>query len=233
VVRVPSMTSGPVPTHAPREPADPPELLRLRVAPDPTVTHVLTFHQVTPNGTPPGGEAVITRVPNLPGVYPAGIGARTANGTLLTPEAKALADADVEVDADGFRTVRVPVSAGPSERVLVWACSLTRDGVPSALAGPFGVVMPPAPLPVPTLAAAQVAAQVFFAWTWPAGDHAGLEVALERSLDGVSWHRFSPLFGGTTTSYVSTPPDTGPLRYRVVVVSTAGRKAFGDPITPA
>jgi hypothetical protein len=129
--------------------------------------------------------------------------------------------------------VGIQFGAGPAERVLVWACSLTRDGVPSTLAGPFGLVMPPAPLPVPTLAAAQVATQVFFAWTWPAGDHATLEVALERSLDGVSWHRFSPLFGETTSSYVSTPPGPGPLQYRVVVVNPAGRKAFGDPITPA
>jgi hypothetical protein len=126
--------------------------------------------------------------------------------------------------APGIRLAR-----GPRAR-LVWAYSMTRDGVPST-SRPFPRHAA-APLPVPALAAAQVATQVFFAWTWPAGDHAALEVALERSLDGVSWHRFSPLFGATTSSYVSTPPGAGPLQYRVVVVNAAGRKAFGDPITP-
>jgi hypothetical protein len=232
VVRVPSMTPGPVPTRAPREAADPPGLVRLRVAPDPTVSHVLTFHQVIANGSRPGGETVVMRIPNRPDTYPAGIRARTANGALLSPEVKALSDADVEVDAGGVRTVRVLFSAAPAERLLVWTCSLTRDGVPSPLAGPFGLVMPPAPLPVPTLAAAQAGAQVFFAWTWPAGDRAALEVALERSLDGVSWQRFSPLFDETTTSYVSTAPNAGPMQYRIVVANSAGRKAFGDPTTP-
>jgi hypothetical protein len=91
--------------------------------------------------------------------------------------------------------------------------------------------MPPAPLPIPTLLATAAGAQVIFAWTWPAGGHTGLEVALERSTDGVRWHRFTPVLGGATGSYVYTPPAAANLQYRITVLTSGGRKASGDPVT--
>jgi hypothetical protein len=201
------------------------------VAPDPALTHVLTFHETIANGTRAAGDAVVLRVPNRPDLYPAGLRVRTAEGALLAPDAKALSDADVEVDGQGNRTVRVSVAGGAGERLRAWACSVTVDGVPSVLAGPWPVHMPPAPLAVPVLAGARVGSQVFFAWTWPPGDHAGLEVGLERSQDGVAWHRISPLLDAATTSHVHTPGSDDPLRYRLLVQSPAGRRAFGDAIT--
>lgn len=233
VIRVPSMTGGAPPTRETRAAADPPELLRARVGPDPSVTHLLTFYQVTPNGNQATAEATILRIPNRPDTYPAGFRLRSPDGALLSPQMKLLSDMDVEVDADGFRHILLNFSAGPGERLQVWACTMTRDGVPSVLAGPWGLVMAPAPLPAPTLVATRVSSQVFFAWTWPSGDHSALELTLERSLDGVTWHRFSPPLGETAGNYVYTPPTAGNLQYRIVVTNSAGRKAFGDPVTAA
>jgi hypothetical protein len=232
IVRVPAMTTRPSPVLVRRLPTDPPELLRLRVGPDPFVMHLLTFRQVMSNGTRPAGEGTIVRIPNLADTNPAaGIRLRAPNGALLLPQVKSLADADVIVDADGFRNVQLTFSAGPSERVQVWACAASRDGVPSLTGGPWGLAMPPAPLPVPALAATVVGPQVVFAWTWPAGDHRGLEVALERSVDGTSWHRFSPVLSDTATSYVFTPASPAPAQYRIAVMSVSGRKTFGAPVT--
>jgi hypothetical protein len=232
VVRVPSLTAGAPPTKAPRETGDAPETLRVQVGPDPSVSHLLTFNQVVSNGNEPPGEATVLRVPNRPDLYPNdGIRLRTVDGTLLAPTVKPLSDADVVVDADGFRHINLNFSAGPGERVRVWACTLTRDGVPSVLGGPWGLAMPPAPLPVPTLTATTVGPDVVFAWAWSSADNQQLEVALERSLDGASWHRFSPFMRETTTSYTYTPP-AGNWQYRIAVMSPAGRTAYGDPVTP-
>jgi hypothetical protein len=232
VLRVPAMTTRPSPVLVRRVPTDPPELMRLRVGPDPFVMHLLTFHQVMPNGARPAGEGTIVRIPNLADPNPAaGIRLRAPDGTLLPPQVKSLADADVIVDADGFRDVQLTFTAAPSERVQVWACAVSRDGVPSLTGGPWGLAMPPAPLPVPALTAAAVGPQVVFAWTWPAGDHAGLEVAIERSVDGLSWRRLSPVLGDAATSYVFTATSAASAQYRIAVMSISGRKAFGVPVT--
>jgi hypothetical protein len=201
------------------------------VGPDPFVMHLLTYSQVVPNGARQG-EGTLVRIPNRAGPNPAaGIRLRAPDGTLLPPQLKLLTDGDVVVDADGVRNVAIPFSAGPGERLQVWACAMSRDGVPSLTAGPFGVAMPPAPLSVPALVATALGPQVVFAWTWPAGDHAGLEVALERSTDGSAWHRFSPMLADTVTSYVFTPASTAAAQYRITVMSVSGRKAAGAPVS--
>ena len=40
----------------------------------------------------------------------------------------------------------VPVPGGPGERTRVWLATLTADGIPSPLAGPYSFVHP---VPVP------------------------------------------------------------------------------------
>jgi hypothetical protein len=39
---------------------------------------------------------------------------------------------------------RVTLAGGTARRLAVWACSVTEDGIPSALAGPWLVRFPPA-----------------------------------------------------------------------------------------
>ncbi len=82
------------------------------------------------------------------------------------------------------------------------------------------------------MTATVTAPDVVFAWTWPSINSQLLEVALERSRDGVSWSRFSPLMGEATTSYTYTPLP-GFWQYRITVMTPAGRIAYGEPVTPA
>jgi hypothetical protein len=232
IVRVPSMTRPPIPVQVRRAADDAAGLLRVRVGPGAFASHVLVFHRVVSSPDPAGGEAVVVRIPNLPDLYPAGgIRVRTRDGALIAPAVKALSDADVVVDGDDFRNVQLTIGGSPGERLQVWACSVSRDGVPSILAGPWGLAMPPAPLPVPALAATRAGSQVVFAWTWPAGDREGLEVALERSVDGIVWHRFSKVLGGEQVSYIYTLRAAANQQYRIAVMTAGGRSAFGEPIT--
>lgn len=232
IVRVPSMTRGPSPVLVRREAADAPNLLRLRVLPEASVTHLLTFARALAGPQAPAGDAAIVRIPNQPDAYPAGgLRLRTPEGTLLAPRLTPLTDPPGELDAEGFRHLQVTFEAEPGQRLQAWACTVTRDGVCSTLAGPWGLAAPPAPLPLPALAAARVGPQVMFAWTWPAGDRTGLETLIERSVDGVAWQRVSPLLPASIDDYLHTPATAGPAQYRLIVRNAAGRQAIGDPIS--
>src|SRR5262249_10282670 len=81
-------------------------------------------------------RAQLVRIPNRRDLYPAnGIRLRLAEGTLLAPVAKSLADPDVTAQPDA--SLRVTVTGqlpGPTSDPLMaqyWCYALSRDGIPS------------------------------------------------------------------------------------------------------
>ena len=60
----------------------------------------------------------------------------------LAPTAVALDDPAVSVDPDGTRAVTLTVPGGPGERTRVWLATVTHDGIPSPLAGPYTLIVP-------------------------------------------------------------------------------------------
>lgn len=230
IVRVPSMAPGAAPERAPSEGDEAPGTLRLRIAPEPELTHVLVFSQVASPGSGPVGEADLLRVPNAVDLYPnRGIRFRAPDGTLLVPQVKALTDADFTLDDEGFRRVSLSFSAGAGERVRIWACTLTRDGIASLLGGPWSLAMPVAPLPAPSLTVSGTLPNLSFAWSWPAGPT--YNVALELSSDGAKWQRVSPPLAETVTTFAYTQ-STGIWQYRLRVMSPDGRSAFSNVVIP-
>ena len=141
-------------------------------------------------------------------------------------------DPAVGVGPDGSRTVVVTVAADPGDRTRVWLATLSADGVPSAVAGPYTVFAPPSPLPVPDLAVITGAPSPAFTWGWPSGSEpaARLLVALERSGDGAAWERVSAMLEPATTA-VSVDQPQGAWQYRLRVTSPDGRTAHGAPVT--
>jgi hypothetical protein len=230
VMRVPSVSPGGSPVREPAQAADAAGTLRLRAAPDPELTHLLVFSQVAADGQGPLPPADVLRVPNRPDLYPSdGIRLRAPSGAILAPQVKDLSDGDVTLDAQGDRQVVLQLTAGAGERLRVWACCLSRDGVPSATAGPWTLGMPLAPLQAPTLTVTGPAAAPSFAWTWPTGPTH--DVALQTSADGVEWSRVSPVFGDATTSYAYGSGAAG-QQYRLVVMSPDGRTAASNVVAP-
>jgi hypothetical protein len=142
VVRVPSLLAGAPPVRAPRQPSDLPQVLRVRVPADPTLSHLLLFHAPSV-GIGPVEVTEVSRVPNRHDLLPeGGLWLRAPAGESLSPTAFALDDPAVSIDADGFREVTVLVPGGPGERTRVWLATLTHDGIPSSLAGPYTVMAP-------------------------------------------------------------------------------------------
>jgi hypothetical protein len=230
VVRVPSLAPGAAPDREPAGGADAPGTLRLRIAPEPELTCVLAFSQVSPNDGGPVRGADLLRVPNAPDLYPnRGIRLRAPDGTILVPQIKLLADPDVTTDAAGFRHLSLSFSGGAGQRVRVWACTLTRDGISSLLGGPWSLALPAPALPIPTLAVLSAPPQVVFSWSWPPGPR--YNVALQRSADGVGWQRVSPPLAETATTYSSTQP-AGSWRYRLLVMAPDGRTSASNIVTP-
>ena len=133
------------------------------------------------------------------------------------------------VDAEGVRHVVLSITAAPGEWVRVWACSLSRDGVPSRLVGPWGLSMPVAPLPTPTLSVSGSSPAPTFGWSWPSGPRH--TVALQRSPDGLRWTRVSPLLAESVTGHAYSPP-TGSWQYRLLVMSPDGRTAPSNVVAP-
>ena len=140
VVRVPSLQQGTPPLKLPSAPDDPPATLRVQIAPDAALTHLIVFTApITGIGAVATGE--IMRVPNRPDLLPAGgLFLRSPEGAMLTPTAIALDDPP----ADGARTMLVPVPGDPGDRTRIWLATLTADGIPSPVAGPYSFVHPAA-----------------------------------------------------------------------------------------
>jgi hypothetical protein len=142
VVRVPSLMAGAPPMRAPRQPTDLPQALRVRVPADDSLSHLLLFHAPSV-GTGPVEVTGVNRVPNRHDLLPdGGLWLRAPDGDLLAPTATALDGPAVSVDADGTRELVVTVPGGPGERTRVWLATLTQDGIPSPLAGPYSVLVP-------------------------------------------------------------------------------------------
>lgn len=142
VVRVPSLLAGAPPLKAPPQPGDPPETLRVRIPADATLSHLLFFHAPSV-GVGPVEVTEVSRVPNRPDLLPdGGLWLRTPDGELLAPTTVALDGPGVVVAADGSRELVLTVPGGPGDRTRVWLATLTRDGIPSRLAGPYSVLRP-------------------------------------------------------------------------------------------
>ena len=137
VVRVPSRLAGPTPVREPRHGGDAPGLVRVAVAADPTLTHVLLFHAPS-IGVGPVARAEVIRVPNRPDLLPTGgLWLAAPDGVLLTPTATDLGDPAVVTDADGTRHAQIEVPVADSGRTRLWLATVTADGIPSPVAGPY------------------------------------------------------------------------------------------------
>lgn len=233
VVRVPSLLPGARAERMPRDPGDPPGLVRVRVPADETLTHVLAFQAPATGPGPVGGETAVLRVPNRPDLLPAGgVLLRAPGGELLGPTAVPLDGPDVTAEADGGRRLTVTVPGGPGARARVWLATLTRDGACSVPTGPFTLDFPAPGLPVPALTVTGPGPR--FGWQWPPGSEpaASLLVAVERSVDEHRWSRVSPVLDPFSDGVtVSQPAGTG--RYRLRVTAPDGRVIHSAPVTVA
>jgi hypothetical protein len=141
VVRVPSIAPPAPPEKLSLASATDSVSITLRVASDPDITWLLVYSTMLPVKSPitdlSGAE--LLRIPNRRDLYPLnGLRLRVpGSGGLLAPVAKSLADADVTVSGDGSRsaTIRVPATFG--NYVVLWTSTLSRDGIPSRVNGPF------------------------------------------------------------------------------------------------
>jgi hypothetical protein len=79
-------------------------------------------------------------VPNRPDLLPeGGLWLREPGGALLAPTASALDVPAVAVEPDGTRELILNVPGAPGARTRVWLATLTGDGMPSRVAGPYTV----------------------------------------------------------------------------------------------
>ena len=230
IVRVPSLVAGPVPQRLGARPHDGVGLLRLRILPDPTVTAVLVYSRLAVNAEPMPQAPVIRRIPNRIDVDPV---LQTSEGTFLEPQRQQLSGPNVTADADGNLEMTLTFTGNHGERVQVWACTLTEDGIPSSPGGGWSVRFPIKPLAPPTNLSVDTARLPLlkFAWSFPAAKDQ-LETALQRSPDdGLSWERVTPLLSKTTTSLEYTQ-HAGVWRYRLAVFSPDGRDANSNEAGP-
>jgi hypothetical protein len=168
----------------------------------------------------------LLRQPNLRNRYPNdGIRVRLAGGEFVAPTSVV---AVMPGPTDGMdRSSEVILTPGFGMRVAVWAVVMTRDGIPSALAGPKLAITAPPPLvpPALTLAATPQGDQAI--WT-ATGD--GVQLRLERSLDaGGSWSAVTPWLPGTTTTRTVSAAGAGARSYRLVLRDGIGRVFAGEP----
>jgi hypothetical protein len=227
IVRVPSLVPAGAPERVALPAGSAPASLGLRLANDSESPFILVFSQSPVIRESAVEETDVMRVPNRPDLYRNGHGVllRAPNGSLLNPLVKSLNDPDVLLDPEGFQNVVLtfPVAAG--ERVRVWACTMTRDGVPSLLGGPWSVAMPLPPLPIPVLNIMAVGIGLQFTWSALPYD-----AAIERSADGARWERVSPVLPYTRTDFTAGPA-SGNWKYRLKISSIDGRSQYSNVVT--
>jgi hypothetical protein len=176
----------------------------------------------------------LLRIPNLRGRYPRdGIRLRLDDGTLLAP-AEILTVASEPSDGVA-RELTAEVTLGYERRAVMWAALVTRDGVPSSLAGPATATTGPAPprAPEPALDPSAPAASPDDHLTWTAVADSRLELAVEQRLDAASaWTRVTPWLPAHVVR-VAVPGAAGPRWYRLVVrdasrrIATSGELRIG------
>jgi hypothetical protein len=222
VVRVPSLAPGASPQRAPRQDDDPSQRLRLRIPLDLRLSHVLTFEHEAIDG-PSAGEAELLRVPNRPELGPGmSIRLRLPNGDVLTPSVQALG----AHDPDAW-TVSVDANGPAGKNVLIWAATLTSDGVPSPVCGPWRVRIPKPALVAPVLELTASPATLDFSWTLP--DPLISFAWLEVSVDGLSWERGSPALRRETTS-LSLARGSFSRQFRLIGGAQDGRRVNSNVV---
>jgi hypothetical protein len=139
ILRVPSLMPGPPPKREARQSGDGAETLRLSMPRDDRLQSVLIF-EIVLTATTELDRAQIIRLPNRADLAPGGaVRLRTPDGSAATPKV-----VDVQLAPDpALMLATASLTPAPGGRSAVWACSLTADGIPSALAGPWVVHFPP------------------------------------------------------------------------------------------
>jgi hypothetical protein len=133
VVRVPSLKPGPVPELR-RRAEGATNTFAFEVRPSEDATHVVVFfaeQEGSALNTPS-----LTRIRNRRDLFPDGLlHLRTTGGNYAQQVVKSLTNADVVADANGNRRVMIEINHADHTTLRVWACTLTADGIPSALGG--------------------------------------------------------------------------------------------------
>ena len=141
IVRVPSLMPSAPPQREPREAGDALGLLRLAVPRDSRVREVLIFKRIATGVTKLGGAQVV-RIANRSDLdAAAAIRLRTVDGEMIAPQNIAFDEA-----LSDPRTLRArsTLQGNVIRSHAVWACSVTEDGIPSTLAGPWVLRLPTA-----------------------------------------------------------------------------------------
>src|SRR5690606_26059875 len=136
-VRVPSLPPGPVPDHRASSGGSSNTLV-CEVRPSEDATHIVVgFAEQVGR---PLHKPSLTRILNRRDLFPDGLlHLRTAEGDYAQQVVKSLTDADVVVDGNGTRSVTIEFNDTGNTICQVWACTLTADGIPSALGGGWTV----------------------------------------------------------------------------------------------
>jgi hypothetical protein len=230
IVRMPSLRSPAPPRVAAPSSDDDALLVEARVLDAFDLSWVVLFAEVTDAGAAVNGNlrtpAQLLRLPSRRDLYPLdGIRVRLADGTLLEPTlAIEAASGTVEIPD---RVLGAMLTPGYTRRVALWSVAMTRDGIPSRLAGPLVALTGEQPLVVPSLTITTAAGVTTAEWT-PLAVPALL--SLERSTDGgASWSRVSPWLDTGVTSY-ELRAATGDVRYRLSLRASRGRRATGEAV---
>jgi hypothetical protein len=114
--------------------------MRLQIGADPRVTHVLTFQSPAAGSSAMPGDPEMLRVPNRPELAAgAAIRLRLSSGEIVGASAQALGP--LPADPNGW-SIAVQSSGPPGQQIFTWACTLTGDGIPSPVVGPWRVNIP-------------------------------------------------------------------------------------------
>ena len=133
------------------------------------------------------------------------------------------------------RVLSATLTPGHARRLALWGVAVTRDGVPSRLAGPVVALTGPPPLVAPQLTVTSAGGDDSVEWA--ALSEPAL-LSLERTSDGgASWRQVSPWLPVNVTSYtvpsVQEPTTPGDVRYRASLRAAQGRRATGPEAEPS
>lgn len=144
IVRVPSLKPGGQPERVLPPSNRTPGILQLFIPNDEAVTHHLCFREeIVVDAGGPLPESALLRIANRPDLFPDRmIRLRTPSGGFIEPLVTDLSGPEVIEATDRHKIVEIAIEEAPGTTWRVWACSLTRDGIPSKLAGPWRIAMP-------------------------------------------------------------------------------------------